>query len=94
MRDLRALMADPALLLREGRVLARGAVEDVLTAERMSACFGRPIEVTRHAGRRPARADGQGQATTAYADGPAGSVGSGSQQGQSSGTPQIAEAVL
>ncbi|EWS95975.1 thiamine ABC transporter, ATP-binding protein [Streptomyces filamentosus NRRL 11379] len=47
-----------ALLLREGRVLARGAIEDVLTAERMTACFGRPIEVTRHAGRWLARADG------------------------------------
>ncbi|WP_353945269.1 ATP-binding cassette domain-containing protein [Streptomyces sp. HUAS MG91] len=47
-----------ALLLKEGRVLARGAVEDVLTADRMTACFGRPIEVTRHAGRWLARSGG------------------------------------
>ncbi|MGW1013749.1 ABC transporter ATP-binding protein [Streptomyces termitum] len=44
-----------ALLLREGRVLARGAVEDVLTRDLMTACFGRPVEVTRHAGRWLAR---------------------------------------
>ncbi|WP_394429416.1 ABC transporter ATP-binding protein [Streptomyces sp. SGAir0957] len=47
-----------ALLLREGRVLARGPVEEVLTADRMTACFGRPIEVTRHAGRWLARSGG------------------------------------
>ncbi|MEV1023708.1 ATP-binding cassette domain-containing protein [Streptomyces sp. NPDC050264] len=47
-----------ALLLREGRVLARGPVEEVLTAERMTACFGRPVEVTRHAGRWLARSGG------------------------------------
>ncbi|MET9769318.1 ATP-binding cassette domain-containing protein [Streptomyces sp. NPDC006415] len=47
-----------ALLLREGRVLARGAVEDVLTEERMTSCFGRRIEVTRHAGRWLARSGG------------------------------------
>ncbi|MFD8570003.1 ABC transporter ATP-binding protein [Streptomyces sp. NPDC059639] len=47
-----------ALLLKEGRVLARGTVEDVLTADRMTACFGRPIEVTRHAGRWLARSGG------------------------------------
>ncbi|MFH8348181.1 ABC transporter ATP-binding protein [Streptomyces sp. NPDC018045] len=44
-----------ALLLREGRVQALGAVADVLTGERMTACFGRPIEVTRHDGRWLAR---------------------------------------
>lgn len=49
---------DHALLLREGRVLAGGAVEDVLTEERMTACFGRPVEVTRHAGRWLARSGG------------------------------------
>ncbi|MFE1955964.1 ABC transporter ATP-binding protein [Streptomyces sp. NPDC059524] len=48
-----------ALLLRDGRVLARGPVEDVLTPDRMTACFGRPIEVTRHAGRWLARSAGQ-----------------------------------
>ncbi|MEU6659082.1 ATP-binding cassette domain-containing protein [Streptomyces sp. NPDC046821] len=44
-----------ALLLRDGRVLATGRVDDVLTAPVMTACFGRPIEVTRHAGRWLAR---------------------------------------
>ncbi|CAM5342252.1 hypothetical protein SBADM41S_04094 [Streptomyces badius] len=39
-------------------MLACGAIEGVLTAERMTACFGRPIEVSRPAGRRLARADG------------------------------------
>ncbi|MEU8760068.1 ATP-binding cassette domain-containing protein [Streptomyces sp. NPDC048659] len=47
-----------ALLLREGRVLARGPVEDVLTPEHMTACFGRPIQVTRDAGRWLARSSG------------------------------------
>ncbi|MGY0019332.1 ABC transporter ATP-binding protein [Streptomyces sp. YJ-C3] len=47
-----------ALLLRDGRVLARGHVDEVLTAARMTACFGRPIEVTRHAGRWLARSGG------------------------------------
>ncbi|MGW1838614.1 ABC transporter ATP-binding protein [Streptomyces sp. NPDC002067] len=44
-----------ALLLREGRVQARGPVGEVLTGPRMTACFGRPIEVSRHAGRWAAR---------------------------------------
>jgi iron complex transport system ATP-binding protein len=44
-----------ALLLREGRVTARGPVAEVLTAERMTHCFGRPIEVGRQAGRWLAR---------------------------------------
>ncbi|REK91593.1 ATP-binding cassette domain-containing protein [Streptomyces inhibens] len=44
-----------ALLLRDGRVQARGPVDEVLTGERMRACFGRPIEVSRHEGRWPAR---------------------------------------
>ncbi|WP_093491757.1 ABC transporter ATP-binding protein [Streptomyces sp. 2112.3] len=44
-----------ALLLREGRVQARGPVDEVLTGERMTACFGRPIEVSRHEGRWLAR---------------------------------------
>ncbi|MEU7040590.1 ATP-binding cassette domain-containing protein [Streptomyces varsoviensis] len=44
-----------ALLLREGRVQARGPVEQVLTGERMTGCFGRAIEVTRHEGRWLAR---------------------------------------
>ncbi|GAB7031040.1 ATP-binding cassette domain-containing protein [Streptomyces sp. NPDC021749] len=44
-----------AVLLREGRVQARGPVDEVLTGERMTACFGRPIEVSRHEGRWLAR---------------------------------------
>ncbi|GCD43032.1 ABC transporter ATP-binding protein [Streptomyces paromomycinus] len=44
-----------ALLLREGRVQAQGPVADVLTGERMTACFGRPVEVTCHDGRWLAR---------------------------------------
>ncbi|MFG2206056.1 ABC transporter ATP-binding protein [Streptomyces sp. NPDC048638] len=44
-----------ALLLRDGRVQARGPVTEVLTGERMTACFGRPIEVSRHEGRWLAR---------------------------------------
>ncbi|MFI9078199.1 ABC transporter ATP-binding protein [Streptomyces sioyaensis] len=44
-----------ALLLREGRVQARGPVDEVLTGARMTACFGRPIEVSRHEGRWLAR---------------------------------------
>lgn len=44
-----------ALLLRDGRVLARGPVDEVLTGARMTECFGRPIEVSRHDGRWLAR---------------------------------------
>lgn len=44
-----------ALLLREGRVHASGAVGDVLTDEHMSACFGRPVRVGRYEGRWLAR---------------------------------------
>ncbi|MFG3103514.1 ABC transporter ATP-binding protein [Streptomyces sp. NPDC048182] len=40
-----------ALLLREGRVLARGPVAEVLTDERLTVCFGREITVTRREGR-------------------------------------------
>lgn len=40
-----------ALLLRAGQVQASGPVDEVLTSERMTACFGRPIEVQRHGGR-------------------------------------------
>ncbi|MFD4263258.1 ABC transporter ATP-binding protein [Streptomyces sp. NPDC058534] len=40
-----------ALLLREGRTLARGPVEDVLTDSRLTACFGRGITVARREGR-------------------------------------------
>ncbi|MET7441798.1 ATP-binding cassette domain-containing protein [Streptomyces sp. NPDC005568] len=44
-----------ALLLREGRVQAVGPAEEVLTGERLTACFGRPIDVGRHGGRWTAR---------------------------------------
>ncbi|MFG3255023.1 ABC transporter ATP-binding protein [Streptomyces sp. NPDC048172] len=44
-----------ALLLREGRVQASGPVREVLTGERMTHCFGRPIEVTSQDGRWLAR---------------------------------------
>ena len=40
-----------ALLLRDGQMLAAGPAPDVLTTELASACFGYPIEITRHAGR-------------------------------------------
>src|SRR4051794_9132296 len=40
-----------ALLLRGGRVLAGGPVEDVLTSARVSDCFGVPVEVTGRRGR-------------------------------------------
>lgn len=43
------------LLLKEGRVLASGPAEQVLTGEWMTQCFGRPIEVSRHEGRWLAR---------------------------------------
>ncbi|MFH8571519.1 ABC transporter ATP-binding protein [Streptomyces sp. NPDC017993] len=46
---------DHALLLRDGRVQTSGPVDEVLTGERMTACFGRPIEVSRHEGRWLAR---------------------------------------
>jgi iron complex transport system ATP-binding protein len=40
-----------ALLLREGRILSRGPVDDVLTGSLLTACFGRDITVARHDGR-------------------------------------------
>jgi iron complex transport system ATP-binding protein len=43
------------MLLKEGRVLTSGPAERVLTAARMTECFGRPIEVSRHQGRWLAR---------------------------------------
>ncbi|MFD7334415.1 ATP-binding cassette domain-containing protein [Streptomyces violascens] len=50
------------LLLREGRALASGPAQDVLTSDRVSACFAHPIHLTRtdgrwnvRAGRRPPR---------------------------------------
>ena len=40
-----------ALLLRSGRILAAGPVGEVLTTELVTACFGHPVVVSRHAGR-------------------------------------------
>jgi iron complex transport system ATP-binding protein len=40
-----------ALLLRGGRVLAAGPVAEVLTSERVSDCFGVPVEVSGRRGR-------------------------------------------
>jgi iron complex transport system ATP-binding protein len=45
-----------AALLRGGRAVAVGPIEEVLTDARLSACFGVDIEVTRHGGRWSARA--------------------------------------
>jgi iron complex transport system ATP-binding protein len=44
--------ATHALLLRGGAVLAAGPVEEVLTGDRVSACFEVPVEVARSAGGR------------------------------------------
>ncbi|NUP42403.1 MAG: ATP-binding cassette domain-containing protein [Streptomyces sp.] len=44
-----------ALLLREGRALASGAADEVVTTERISACFGHPVRITRTEGRWTAR---------------------------------------
>ncbi len=39
------------LLLRDGRVLAQGPLEDVLTSESLSACFDLPLELEHRNGR-------------------------------------------
>jgi len=44
------------LLLREGEIVAQGGLSDVLTANRLSACFGIDLELERRAGRWTARA--------------------------------------
>jgi iron complex transport system ATP-binding protein len=44
-----------ALLLREGRVVASGAADDVLTAGNLSDTFGLPLDLTRTGGRFAAR---------------------------------------
>ncbi len=38
-------------LMREGRLVACGPVEEVLTDAPMSACFGTPLRVSRDGGR-------------------------------------------
>ena len=45
-----------ALLLRDGRVVASGAVDEVVTSACASACFGLPVTVARAEGRWTARA--------------------------------------
>ncbi len=45
-----------ALLLRDGRVLASGRADDVLTTELVSACFDHPITIGKTGGRWSARA--------------------------------------
>ncbi len=45
-----------AMLLRSGRIVASGAVDEVLTSDHVSASFGLPIEVERRSGRWTARA--------------------------------------
>jgi iron complex transport system ATP-binding protein len=40
-----------ALLLRNGRTMAAGTVDAVLTTVLATACFGHPVTVTTHAGR-------------------------------------------
>ncbi|MGL6278355.1 MAG: ABC transporter ATP-binding protein [Gaiella sp.] len=44
-----------ALLLREGRVLAAGPVDEALRPEQLTTCFGMPLAVERIAGRWAAR---------------------------------------
>ncbi|MCS0605536.1 ATP-binding cassette domain-containing protein [Streptomyces sp. LP11] len=48
-----------ALLLREGRILARGPVTEVLTDATLTECFGRGITVTRRDGRWAAYSRGR-----------------------------------
>jgi len=47
-----------ALLLRRGSVVAMGKVEEVVTDEHLTACFGLPLRVERQGGRWYARARG------------------------------------
>jgi iron complex transport system ATP-binding protein len=48
--------ASHALLLRDGRILRAGALDSVLTAEAMTACFGVPVTLVQAGGRWTARA--------------------------------------
>ncbi|MEV5879778.1 ATP-binding cassette domain-containing protein [Streptomyces sp. NPDC052101] len=41
-----------AVLLRDGRVIARGRAEEVLTGDRVGMCFGLPLALERHEGGR------------------------------------------
>ena len=49
-------LCERAILLREGRVLASGPADRVLTTELVSACFDHPITIDRVGGRWTARA--------------------------------------
>ena len=46
-----------AMLLRDGRRIAAGPVDDVLNSENISACFDHPIRLTRTEGRWQVRTD-------------------------------------
>ncbi|WP_344829271.1 ABC transporter ATP-binding protein [Actinocorallia longicatena] len=45
-----------ALLIKKGKVVAAGKVDEVFTPEHLTACFGIPLDVERHNGRWFARA--------------------------------------
>ena len=45
-----------ALLLREGAVVAQGPIDEVLSSEALTACFGFPVECRRDGERWTARA--------------------------------------
>ena len=47
-----------ALLIADGRVLAAGPADEVLTSANVSSCFDHPLTVTRDAGRWVARSAG------------------------------------
>jgi len=57
--------ASHALLLREGRTVAAGRANDVLTDGNVSACFGFPVRVRREEGRWAARASAGWRRTAA-----------------------------
>ena len=46
--NLAAAYADRVLFMAEGQVQAFGTPQEVLTSERLSAAYGRPVEVMRH----------------------------------------------
>jgi iron complex transport system ATP-binding protein len=44
-----------AMLLRDGEVVSCGPIDTVLTAEHLTACYGLPLQISRHDGRWAAR---------------------------------------
>lgn len=50
--NLACAYADDVVLLRDGRVLAAGPAQDVMTADWLGACFGVPVEILVHNDRR------------------------------------------